>query len=43
VADLAGAPEVGVERRQEFDLPLMTVRVREHQLIARRCACGVVT
>jgi len=23
-----------------FDLPPMTVRVTEHQLIARRCACG---
>ena len=36
-ADLAGAPEVGMERRQVFDLPPMTVRVTEHQLIARRC------
>ncbi|MGH3470053.1 MAG: DUF6444 domain-containing protein, partial [Thermocrispum sp.] len=26
-ADLAAAPEVGVERRQVFDLPPMTVRV----------------
>jgi transposase len=42
-ADLAGAPEVGVERRQVFDLPPMTVRVTEHQLIARRCACGATT
>jgi transposase len=40
-ADLAGAPEVGVERRQVFDLPPMTVRVTEHQLIARRCCCGL--
>ena len=39
-SSLAGAPEVGVERRQVFDLPPMTVRVVEHQLIARRCACG---
>jgi transposase len=42
-ADLAGAPEVGVERRQVFDLPPMTMRVTEHQLIARRCACGATT
>ncbi|HJT90599.1 MAG TPA: IS66 family transposase [Mycobacterium sp.] len=42
-ADLADAPEVGVERRQVFDLPPMTVRVTEHQLIARRCSCGTTT
>jgi transposase len=42
-ADLADAPEVGVERRQVFDLPPMTVRVIEHQLIARRCGCGTTT
>jgi transposase len=42
-ASLANAPEVGVERRQVFDLPPMTVRVVEHQLIARRCACGTTT
>lgn len=42
-ADLADAPEVGVERRQVFDLPPMTVRVTEHQLIARRCTCGATT
>jgi transposase len=42
-ADLIDAPEVGVERRQVFDLPPMTVRVAEHQLIARRCACGTTT
>jgi transposase len=41
--DLSGAPEVGLERRQVFDLPPMTVRVTEHQLIARRCGCGAVT
>jgi transposase len=40
---LADAPEVGMQRRQVFDLPLMTVRVIEHQLIARRCACGATT
>ena len=42
-ADLADAPQVGVQRRQVFDLPPMTVRVTEHQLIARRCACGATT
>jgi transposase len=42
-ADLANAPEVGMERRQVFDLPPMTVRVTEHQLIARRCGCGTTT
>jgi transposase len=41
--DLAGAPEVGVERRQVFDLPPMRVHVTEHQLITRRCGCGVTT
>jgi hypothetical protein len=38
-ASLVDAPEVGMERRQVFDLPPMTVRVTEHQLIARRSAC----
>lgn len=42
-ASLADAPEVGMERRQVFDLPPITVRVTEHQLIARRCACGTTT
>ena len=42
-ADLAGTPEVGVERRQVFDLPPMTVRVTEHRLTARRCSCGTTT
>jgi transposase len=42
-ASLAEAPEVGVERRQVFDLPPMTVRVTEHQLIARCCRCGTTT
>ncbi len=42
-AELAAAPEVGMERRQVFDLPPMTVRVTEHQLIARRCSCGTTT
>jgi len=42
-ADLAGAPEVGLERRQVFDLPPLRVQVCEHQLITRRCRCGVST
>jgi transposase len=42
-ASLTGAPEVGMERRQVFDLPPITVWVIEHQLIARRCACGTTT
>ena len=42
-ADLVNALEVGMERRQVFDLPPMTVRVTEHQLIARRCSCGATT
>jgi transposase len=42
-ADLTDAPEVGMEKRQVFDVPPMTVRVIEHQLIARRCACGATT
>jgi transposase len=42
-ASLARAPEVGMERRQVFDLPPITVRVTEHQLISRRCACGTTT
>jgi transposase len=42
-ASLDHAPEVGMERRQVFDLPPITVRVTEHQLIARRCGCGTTT
>ena len=42
-ASLADTPQVGMERRQVFDLPPITVRVTEHQLIARRCGCGTTT
>jgi transposase len=40
---LDGSGLVGVERRQEFDLPPITLRVTEHQLVTRRCACGTDT
>ncbi|WP_327047534.1 IS66 family transposase [Microbispora sp. NBC_01189] len=41
---LAGAPEVGMEKRQVFDIPPIKVQVTEHQLVERRCCdCGVVT
>src|SRR3954467_4578116 len=33
----------GVIRRQVFDIPTITVRVVEHRLVSRRCACGVLT
>lgn len=42
-ADLTDAPEVGMQRRQVFDLPPVAVQVTEHQLIVRRCTCGAIT
>jgi transposase len=39
-AGLAGRPVTGIERRQVFDLPPVTVTVTEHQLIERQCGCG---
>jgi transposase len=42
-AGLAGRPVTGVQRRQVFDLPPVTVEVTEHQLIERECSCGVRT
>jgi transposase len=32
-----------VERRQVFDIPAIAVSVTEHELLKRRCGCGVVT
>ncbi len=40
---LDDAAQVGVRRRQVFDIPPIAVRVVEHQLIERRCGCGCVT
>jgi transposase len=42
-AELAGAPVVGVEARQVFDLPPPRLRVTEHRAQRRRCACGTAT
>ena len=39
----AQAVEVGIERRQVFDLPPTAVQVTEHQLITRACRCGART
>jgi transposase len=41
--DLTGAEVVSVERRQVFDLPEIRLRVTEHRVEHRRCACGQVT
>ena len=41
--DLASAEVVSVERRQVFDLPEIRLRVTEHRIEHRRCACGQVT
>ena len=37
---LATAGEVGVVRRQVFEIPSMRALVTEHQLVTRVCACG---
>lgn len=39
-AGLAGRQVTAVERRQVFDLPPVKIKVTEHQLIERECACG---
>ncbi len=40
---LEAADQTGLTRRQVFDLPPINIRVVEHQLISRRCACGTVS
>ncbi len=42
-AGLGGARRTGVVCRQVFDLPPITVRVTEHQLVERTCGCGTAT
>jgi transposase len=39
-SSLAGAPVIGSERRQVFDLPEIRLRVVEHVLARCRCECG---
>jgi transposase len=41
--DARRGTEVAVARRQEFDLPPLRIRVTEHQIVTRRCACGEST
>src|SRR5205085_12363705 len=36
----ADGPPARIVRRQVFDIPQITVRVVEHRLLARRCACN---
>lgn len=42
-AGLADRPQVGITRRQVFDIPEPVVRVSEHQMIARACSCGQIS
>lgn len=42
-ASLADAPVTSTEARQVFDLPEIALRVVEHVLEHRRCACGSTT
>ena len=37
------ALRAGMDVRQVFDIPKIAVRVTEHQVISRRCGCGVTT
>jgi transposase len=37
------ALEIGVDARQVFDIPKITVKVVEHRVISRRCGCGVIS
>jgi transposase len=41
--DLSGAPVVGQEVRQVFDLPMIALQVVEHCAQRRRCGCGHLT
>ncbi len=41
--DLAGAPVVGIERRQVFDVPEPELVVTEHQIFTMQCRCGHLT
>jgi transposase len=41
--DLSDAAQVGLARRQVFEIPPMRATVTEHQLVTRRCGCGVRT
>jgi len=40
---LVAAPEAGLTRRQVFDLPPISIRITEHQLVSRQCGCGRTT
>jgi len=40
---LTEAPVTGLTRRQVFDIPPVTVKVSEHRLVERQCACGART
>jgi transposase len=41
---LTTAVQVGVDARQVFDIPKITVKVVEHQMISRRCCdCGITS
>lgn len=40
--DLRGRPVRSITRRQEFDIPPVTVKVTEHRLV-ERCVCGQAT
>jgi transposase len=42
-AELGGAAEAGVVRRQVHDIPTIRPRVVEHRLHRRRCRCGRTT
>lgn len=41
--DLTGAPVVGVETRQVFDLPMIELIAIEHRALRRQCGFGAIT